>query len=46
MALEHEGNDPSRRKVLTTVAAKIGCSGHVLLVQVKNAWVSRGKLAG
>ena len=36
MVLDHEGDHPSRWAAITSIAEKIGCSGHTLL-----EWVVR-----
>ena len=46
MVLEHEGDHPSRWAAITSIAEKIGCSGHTLLEWVKKAEVNSGKRAG
>jgi transposase-like protein len=46
MVLGHEGDHPSRRSAITSIAEKIGCSGHTLLEWVKKAEVNSGKRAG
>lgn len=46
MVLDHEGDYPSRWAVITSVAEKIGCSGHTLLEWVKKAEVDSGKRGG
>ena len=46
MVLDHEGDYPSRWAVITSIAEKIGCSGHTLLEWVKKAEVNSGKRAG
>lgn len=45
MVLDCESGDPSRRAAITSIAAKIGWSGHTLLKWVKKADVNRGKPA-
>ena len=46
MVLDHEGDHPSRWAAITSIAEKIGCSGHTLLEWVKKAEVNSGKRAG
>jgi len=46
MVLDHEGDPPSRWAAITSIAEKIGCSGHTLLEWVKKAEVNSGKRAG
>ncbi|SEJ92431.1 Transposase [Sphingobium sp. AP50] len=46
MVLDHEGDYPSRWAAITSVAEKIGCSGHTLLEWVKKAEVDSGKRGG
>lgn len=46
MVLDHEGDQPSRWAAITSMAEKIGCSGHTLLEWVKKAEVNSGKRAG
>lgn len=46
MVLDHEGDHPSRWAAVTSIAEKIGCSGHTLLEWVKKAEVNSGKRAG
>ncbi len=46
MVLDHEGDYPSRWAAITSIAEKIGCSGHTLLEWVKKAEVNSGKRAG
>jgi transposase-like protein len=46
MVLDHEGEHPSRWAAITSIAEKIGCSGHTLLEWVKKAEVNSGKRAG
>lgn len=46
MGLDHESDHPSRWAAITSIAAKIGCSGHMLLEWVKKAEVNSGKRAG
>ena len=46
MVLDHENDHPSRWAAITSIAAKIGCSGHTLLEWVKKAEVNSGKRAG
>jgi transposase len=46
MVLDHEGDHPSRLAAITSIAEKIGCSGHTLLEWVKKAEVNSGKRAG
>ena len=46
MVLDHEGDHPSRWAAITSIAEKIGCSGHRLLEWVKKAEVNSGKRAG
>jgi len=46
MVLDHESDHPSCWAAITSIAAKIGCSGHTLLEWVKKAEVNSGKLAG
>ncbi|WP_179506822.1 MULTISPECIES: IS3 family transposase [unclassified Sphingomonas] len=46
MVLDHESDHPSRWAAITSIAAKIGCSGHTLLEWVKKAEVNSGKRAG
>jgi hypothetical protein len=43
MVLDHEGDHPSRWAAITSIAGKIGCSGHTLLEWVKKAEVNSGK---
>jgi transposase-like protein len=43
MVLDHESDHPSRWAAITSIAAKIGCSGHTLLEWVKKAEVNSGK---
>jgi transposase-like protein len=42
MVLDHEGDHLSRWAAVTSVAEKIGCSGHTLLEWVKKAEVDSG----
>lgn len=46
MMLDHEGDHPSRWAAVTSIAEKIGYSGHTLLEWVKKAEVNSGKRAG
>lgn len=46
MVLDHEGDYPSRWAAITSVAGKIGCSGHTLLEWVKKSEVDSGKRGG
>ena len=46
MVSDHESDHPSRWAAITSIAAKIGCSGHTLLEWVKKAEVNSGKRAG
>ena len=46
LVLDHEGGHPSRWAAITSIAEKVGCSGHILLEWVKKAEVSSGKRAG
>ena len=46
MVLDHENDYPSRWTAVTSIAARIGCSGHTLLEWVKKAEVYCGKRAG
>lgn len=46
MVLDHEGDYPSRRAAITSVAKKIGGSGHTLLEWVKKSEVDSGKRGG
>jgi transposase-like protein len=46
MVLDHEGDHPSRWAAVTSVAEKIGCSGHTLLEWVKKAEVDSSKRGG
>ncbi|MDT0577185.1 MAG: IS3 family transposase [Caenibius sp.] len=46
MVLDHESDHPSRWAAITSIAAKIGCSGHTLLEWVKKAEVNSGRRAG
>jgi len=46
VVLDHEGDHPSRWAAITSIAEKIGCSGHTLLEWVKKADVNSGKRAG
>ena len=46
MVLDHEGDHSSRWAAITSIAEKIGCSGHTLLEWVKKAEVNSGKRAG
>jgi len=46
MVLDHEGDYPSRWAAITSVAEKIGCSGHTLLEWVKKSEVDSGKRGG
>lgn len=46
MVLDHEGDYSSRWAAITSIAEKIGCSGHTLLEWVKKAEVNTGKRAG
>jgi transposase-like protein len=46
LVLDQEGELPFRWAAITSIAAKIGCSGHTLLEWVKKAEVNSGKRAG
>ena len=46
MVVDHEGDHPSRWAAITSLAEKIGCSGHTLLEWVKEAEVNSGRRAG
>jgi transposase-like protein len=46
MVLDHEGDYPSRWAAITSVAEKIGCSGHTLLEWLKKSEVDSGKRGG
>ncbi|MCW2393743.1 transposase-like protein [Sphingobium sp. B8D3C] len=46
MVLDHEGDHPSSWAAITSIAEKIGSSGHTLLECVKKAEVNSGKRAG
>jgi transposase-like protein len=46
MVLDHENDYPSRWTAVTSIAARIGCSGHTLLEWMKKAEVCCGKRAG
>jgi len=46
MALDHEGNQPSRWAAIVSIAAKIGCVPQTLHEWVKKAEVDGGKRAG
>ncbi len=46
MVLDHEGDHSSRWAAITSIAEKIGCSGHTLLEWVKKAEVNSRKRAG
>lgn len=46
MVLDHEGDHPSRWAAITSIAEKIGCSGHTLLEWVKKTEVNSGRRAG
>ncbi len=46
MVLNHEGDHLSRWTAITSIAERIGCSGHTLLAWVKKAEINSGKCAG
>ena len=46
MVLEHQGDHSSRWAAITSIAEKIGCSGHTVLEWVKKTEVNSGKRAG
>ena len=46
MALDHEGDHPSRWAAIVSIAAKIGCVPQTLHEWVKKAEVDSGKRAG
>jgi transposase len=46
MVLDHECDHSPRWAAITSIAEKIGCSGHTLLEWVKKAEVNSGKRAG
>jgi len=46
MVLDHEGEHPSRWAAISSVAAKIGCTGQTLNEWVKKAEVDGGARAG
>jgi transposase len=46
LLLEHEQEHPSRWAAITSIAAKIGCTGQTLNEWVKRAEVDAGKRAG
>ena len=46
MVLDHEAEDPSRWKVIVSIATKIGCSAHSLNEWLKKAEIDAGKRAG
>ena len=46
MVLEHEGDHPSRRAAVVSIATKIGCTAQTLHEWVKKAEVDAGKRAG
>ena len=46
MVLDHEGEHTSRWAAISSVAAKIGCSGHSLNEWIKKAEVNDGTRAG
>lgn len=46
MGTEHEAEHPSRWAVVSSIAAKIGCSAHTQNEWVKETAVDSGKRAG
>ena len=46
LVLGHEGEHPSRRAAVTSIAAKIGCTAQTLNEWVKKAEVDSGRRAG
>lgn len=46
MVLDHEREHPSRWAAITSIAAKIGCTGQTLNEWVKKAEVDAGRRAG
>ena len=46
MVLDHQGDHSSRWAAITSIAEKIGCSGHTVLESVKRTEVNSGKRAG
>ncbi|KHS49477.1 putative transposase for insertion sequence element [Novosphingobium subterraneum] len=46
MVLDHQGDHSSRWAAITSIAEKIGCSGHTVLEWVKKTEVNSGKRAG
>jgi transposase len=46
MVLDHEREHPSRWAAITSIAAKIGCTGQTLNEWVKKAEVEAGRRAG
>ena len=46
MALDHEGEHPSRRATIMSIAGKIGCTAQTLNEWVKKAEVDGGRTPG
>src|ERR1700742_2218758 len=46
MVLDHEGEHPSRRAAISSIAGNIGCSPHTLLEWVKKAGRDSGRSPG
>ena len=46
MVLDHQGDHSSRWAAITSIAEKIGCSGHTVLEWVKKTEVNSGTRAG
>jgi transposase len=46
MVLDHEGEHPSRRGAIASIAGKIGCSPHTLLERVKKADLDSSRSPG